>query len=138
MKKIFFILFCIIFIFSSCLLEDDKLENDHITVTVINNTNKYLKYSLIDINTNCYINNIFDSPIDNEVISPAGNTTVIDGEEEPLYIDELWIKPGSYSAKIIVYIDNTYSTQADKYLNEGIFYITDDYTITIGSDGSIY
>lgn len=150
MKK-FLSLLAIVFIFllSGCenaTLPEYKMEDDNYKLTIVNCTNKYIHYSIIEgvtyatsvkqfnLETHTFLKDFTGTSINKQLISPAGT---ISGEYK---LDQSYhyIPKGKYNCTIFVCKSNTYNNKEDEYINKQTFYLNSDMTITIGSNGAIY
>lgn len=148
MKKLFLCLIILIPILASCTLPTNEPKQYYQTVTLINQTNQFLKYSLIYdtttatsstdfyIQSHNYVSDFAGWTLQNMTICPAG-TVSSDGKDR-LDKDELKLKPGSYYITLFVCKDNMYNNKPDQYINKKRIYISGDMSIFISANGNIY
>lgn len=148
-KKIFLFSILICFLFSSCFYNySEYYQNKYFEFTVINNTDQFINFSIIEGTTDCinakdfysqYHNYLCDFTGDvmhKQVIAPAGSLSS-DGKD---LLDRwtYYVYKGSYNVTIFVCKDNTYTSYEDVYINKKYFVLSGTKTIIIGSTGNIY
>ena len=122
---------------------DDKFE-----FTVINNTDQFINFSVIEgvtSSTNAkdfysqyhnYLTDCVGTVFKQQLIAPRGSVSS-DGTM-PLDRMTYLINDGSYNVTIFVCKDNSYTGKNDVYINKMYFTLSGDRTVTINSNGSIY
>lgn len=145
-KKLSIILVIIAVIYTSCN-PNVELEKDYYEITVINNTNVSVKFSIVEGYTLATSSNDFYTQYHNylsyhgrmeikqQLLGPKGRISD-DGTE--LNKITLWVDNKKKNCTIFVCKSNTYSGKPDAYINKKQFYLTGNMTITIGADGQIY
>lgn len=148
MKKLFLCLIILIPIFAGCNLQTKESKQYYQTVTLINQTNQSIRFSLIYDTTTATSSNAFYSQSHNyvsdfagfvlkqQLISPAGSVSS-DGQYR-LDRNELKLKTGSYYVTLFLCKNNMYTGKQDEYINKKRIYISGDQTVIIASNGAIY
>lgn len=124
--------------------EEDKYQK----LTIVNQTNLFIKYSVIEGTSSATTSNAFYAQMHDYIIDRAGITIkqqllcpaghVDDTGELQLDKQTFEVNKGSYNCTLFVCKSNSYTGNPDDYINKASFNFSGNTTVTIAADGSIY
>lgn len=136
-------------IFTSCVdAPKPNFEEEYQDITIINNMDQFVNFSIINGSTSAtkskefysqshsYLKDWVGTSICKELLSPSGSTSA-SGEYS---LDRMTYKveKGSFDVTIFVCKDNRYTNKSDVYIGKMSFNFSGDKIINIESDGNIY
>lgn len=144
-KRIVLLSLFLVVLLSSCKAIFDEGKG-YQELTIINNTNLHIKYSIINGTTGATSSKAFYSQQNNylvdyagivikqQLLSPSGK------QSEGYMLDRTTFRlnEDDYYLTIFVCKSNNYTGKEDEYINKYTFSCSGDKTITIASNGSIY
>lgn len=150
MKKIlsiFTILFVFVLVSCGNIVKPHSWEEDYFDFTVVNNTDQFINFSIIEGTTSCtsakdfynqphnYLTDWVGNVLSKFLLAPSGKKS-----SDGLMLDRqtFTIANGSYNVTIFVCKDNSYTGKSDVYINKMYFTLSGNRTVTINSNGSIY